>query len=112
MHNLIDEVTTTFTHTLADPATRAQIRQAHTEAVDEVVRYVESRAIRARDTVDGHRHEVETDGLIGAAFDQRTSRAGDPLLHTYVVVANVTLIGTKAGPTWRAIAARGLFEHA
>ena len=97
---------------LADPATRSAIRQAHTEAVDEVVRYIESRAIRARDTVDGRRYEVETDGLIAAAFDHRTSRAGDPLLHTHVVVANMTLIDTKNGPTWRAIAARGLFEHA
>lgn len=97
---------------LADPETRSVIRQAHIEAVDEVVRYVESRAIRARDTVDGRRHEVETDGVIAAAFDHRTSRAGDPLLHTHVVVANMTLIDTKAGPTWRAIAARGLFEHA
>ncbi len=97
---------------LADPATRAQIRQAHTEAVDEVVRYIESRAMRARDTIDGRRHEVESDGVIAAAFDHRTSRAGDPLLHTHVVVANMTLLDTKDGPTWRAIAARGLFEHA
>ena len=33
---------------LAGPDVRAEIRQAHTEAVDEVVRYLEDRAVRAR----------------------------------------------------------------
>ncbi len=99
---------------LADPGTRATMRQAHTEAVDEVVRYLESRAIRGRATVDKVQRELETDGVIAAAFDHRTSRAGDPLLHTHVVVANMTLldVGGEDGPVWRAIAARGLFEHA
>ncbi|MEZ5378240.1 MAG: MobF family relaxase [Acidimicrobiales bacterium] len=99
---------------LADSATRATVRQAHTEAVDEVVRYLESRAIKGRVTVYKAQRELETDGLIAAAFDHRTSRAGDPLLHTHVVVANLTLVdaGDKDGPVWRAIAARGLFEHA
>jgi conjugative relaxase-like TrwC/TraI family protein len=29
--------------------------------------------------------------MVAGAFDHRTSRAGDPLLHTHVVVANLTL---------------------
>jgi conjugative relaxase-like TrwC/TraI family protein len=97
---------------LADEPTRMAFREAHTEAVDEVVRYLESRAIRGRVTVDKHQREVETDGLIAAAFDHRTSRAGDPLLHTHVVVANMTRVDTDEGPVWRAIAGYGLFEHA
>ena len=59
---------------LADPATRAVMRQAHTESVDEVVRYLESRALRGRATVDKVQRELATDGLIAAAFDHRTSQ--------------------------------------
>jgi len=33
---------------LSEPAVRAEVRQAHTEAVDEVVRYLESAAVFAR----------------------------------------------------------------
>ncbi|MGE0728515.1 MAG: MobF family relaxase [Acidimicrobiia bacterium] len=97
---------------LSKPEVGAEIRQAHTEAVDEVVRYLEDRAIRGRMSVDRRQVEVETDGVIAAAFDHRTSRAGDPLLHTHVVVANMTRLDGEDGPAWRAIAAHGLFEHA
>ena len=38
-----------------------------------------------------------------------SSRAGDPLLHTHVVTANMTC--TEAG-AWRAIDGVGLYEHA
>ncbi len=90
---------------LADPERRAAIRQAHREAVDEVVRYYESQVVVAR-----HRGErVQTFGLVAAAFDHRTSRAGDPLLHTHVVVANLT---HTVADTWRALDARPLFDHA
>lgn len=57
----------------------------------------------------GDRARVETDGLVAAAFDHRTSRAGDPLLHTHVVVANLTR--TVEG-RWQAIDGRPLYEHA
>ncbi len=90
---------------LADPERRAAIRQAHREAVDEVVRYYESQVVVAR-----HRGErIQTFGLVAAAFDHRTSRAGDPLLHTHVVVANLT---HTVADTWRALDARPLFDHA
>ncbi len=90
---------------LADPERRAAIRQAHREAVDEVVRYYESQVIVGR-----HRGErIQTFGLAAAAFDHRTSRAGDPLLHTHVVVANLT---HTVAETWRALDARPLFDHA
>ncbi len=94
---------------LADDPLRAQIRQAHAEAVDEVVRYYETNAVFAR---QGGRTQrlVPSAGIVAAAFDHRTSRAGDPLLHTHVVTANMTSVdGTGA---WRAIAGKGLYEHA
>jgi conjugative relaxase-like TrwC/TraI family protein len=90
---------------LAEPERRVAIRQAHREAVDEVVRYYESQVVVAR-----HRGErIQTYGLVAAAFDHRTSRAGDPLLHTHVVVANLT---HTVADTWRALDARPLFDHA
>ncbi|MDP9389442.1 MAG: relaxase domain-containing protein, partial [Actinomycetota bacterium] len=89
---------------LADSDRRAAIRQAHREAVDEVVRYYEDQVIIAR-----HRGErIQTAGLVAAAFDHRSSRAGDPLLHTHVVVTNLTL---TVADSWRCLDARPLFDH-
>ncbi len=97
---------------LADESRRAAIRDAHTEAVDEVVRYYEDRAVFAR-AGGGDRRLIGSDGIVAAAFDHRTSRAGDPLLHTHVVTANMTRVVTaKHGVQWRAIPGAGLFEHA
>jgi len=89
---------------LADPDRRAAIRQAHREAVDEVVRYYEDQVIIARER--GER--IQTAGLVAAAFDHRSSRAGDPLLHTHVVVTNLTL---TVADHWRCLDARPLFDH-
>src|SRR4029077_3692599 len=58
------------------------------------------------------RHLVSSAGSVAAAFDHRTSRAGDPLLHTHVVTANMTCVESPTGPRWRAIAGIGLYEHA
>jgi conjugative relaxase-like TrwC/TraI family protein len=89
---------------------RLAIRQAHREAVDEVVAYLEHHAVHARISRPGMgQGRSDTDGLVAAAFDHRTSRAGDPLLHSHVVTANLTR--TPDGG-WRALDARGLFEHA
>ena len=48
-------------------------------------------------------------GFVAAAFEHRASRAGDPLLHTHVVVGNVT-----QGPDgrWTALDGRLLYRHA
>ncbi len=97
---------------LADDERRSEIRQAHREAVDEVVRYYEDRAVFAR-AGGGDRRLLASDGIVAAAFDHRTSRAGDPLLHTHVVTANMTRVQVpEKGLVWRAIPGAGLFEHA
>lgn len=98
---------------LAEPHRRQAIRQAHREAVDEVVRYYEDRAVFARRSDHGVRRLEPSDGLVAAAFDHRTSRAGDPLLHTHVVTANMTrTLNDEGEQVWRAIPGAGLFEHA
>lgn len=96
---------------LADDGRRGEIRRAHAEAVDEVVRYYETNAVFAR-RGGKDRHLVSSAGIVAAAFDHRTSRAGDPLLHTHVVTANMTSVDDAADAWWRAIAGIGLYEHA
>ena len=93
---------------LAPPEQRLAIRDAHRQAVDAVVNYVEAHALHAR-RGSRDRCRIETDGLVAAAFDHRTSRAGDPLLHTHVVVANLT---RTAEDKWQAIDGRDLYDHA
>lgn len=89
----------------------AHVREAHEAAVDQVVDYYEQHAIRSRSSASGRR--VRSDGIVAAAFDHRTSRAGDPLLHTHVVTANMTRFADKNGEiVWRAIESPALFEHA
>ncbi|HUP68585.1 MAG TPA: MobF family relaxase [Acidimicrobiales bacterium] len=92
---------------LGDEGLREVIREAHREAVTAALAYLEDQAAAARS--GRGRSRVATDGYVAAAFDHRTSRAGDPLLHTHVVVANLTRL---ADGTWRALDSRGIFRHA
>ncbi len=49
------------------------------------------------------------DGFVGAGFRHRTSRAGDPHLHTHVLATNAT---RSADGRWGALDARHLYLHA
>jgi conjugative relaxase-like TrwC/TraI family protein len=88
------------------------VRDAHTHAVRESLRYLEQVTARA---ARGHHGDgqtatrIDTDGLIGVAFDHRSSRAGDPQLHTHVVLANLAR-GTDG--RWSALDTRARFRHA
>ena len=93
---------------VTDESRRRVIRDAHRSAVDVVVAYYERHACFARRPT-AERGRIETDGLVAAAFDHRTSRAGDPLLHTHVVCANLT---RTAEGRWQAIDGRPIYEHA
>jgi len=93
---------------VADQDRRIAIRDAHREAVDAVVAYYERHACFARRPT-GDRSRIETDGIVAAAFDHRASRAGDPLLHTHVVCANLT---RTAEGRWQAIDGRPIYDHA
>src|SRR5688500_20178566 len=57
----------------------------------------------------GGTHVIAGNGLVAAAFRHRTSRAGDPQLHTHVLVANLTL---GADGRWSALDGRRLYAHA
>ncbi|MBO0878785.1 MAG: relaxase domain-containing protein [Mycobacterium sp.] len=63
------------------------IAAAHRAATEAALQFLEQHATFTRLGRNGIR-QVDVDGLVCAAFDHRDSRAGDPNLHTHVVVAN------------------------
>jgi conjugative relaxase-like TrwC/TraI family protein len=92
---------------VCEPETVREIVSAHDAAVAEALGYLEREACVAR-RGRGGAVTVAGGGFVGAAFRHRTSRAGDPLLHTHVVIANVT-----QGPDgrWTALDGRLLYRH-
>lgn len=66
------------------------VMQAHVEAVATALGFLESHAAVARRQVDGVRRRVATEGLAVAGFVHRTSREGDPQLHTHCLTVNLT----------------------
>jgi conjugative relaxase-like TrwC/TraI family protein len=99
-------------YALGDARVAAQVRAAHQTAVGQVLEYLESVAghgLRGHQG-DGQRAtHIPTDGWIAAAFEHHTSRAGDPQLHTHLVVANL-LHG--ADRRWSAVDATAIYRHA
>src|SRR6266508_320958 len=91
---------------LADARVAATVLDAHHEATTEALGYLEDH-VGARRGHGGCDH-VDGDGLLAVGFDHRTSRAGDPLLHTHVIVAN-----RVQGPDarWTALDGRDLYRH-
>jgi len=87
---------------LADDATRATVYDAHRAALASSLEFVEQRVIRTR-IGDGGRQQVHTRGMIAAAFDHWDTRAGDPNLHTHVVIANKVQGPDRA---WRSLDGR------
>lgn len=72
---------------LGDAGVREQVEAAHHEAITHVVRLMEAHTVRTRQGSGGV-VQTETRGIVAAAFDHWDSRAGDPHLHTHLVVAN------------------------
>jgi hypothetical protein len=98
----------------SEPGSRVArlVQEAHRLAVAETLAYLEltcATALRGHHRGDGTDTRVETDGLIAAAFEHRSSRCGDPQLHTHVVVANL-LHGRDN--KWSALNTREIYTHA
>ena len=94
---------------LGDIATSTAVRDAHEAAVTAAVGYLETHAGYSR---RGHAgaERVPVTGFVAAGFHHRTSRAGDPLLHTHVLVANVGRAVDDGA--WRTLDGRSLYVHA
>src|SRR5215208_4042558 len=93
---------------VAEPEVTRQIVRAHEEAVGEAMGYLEREACWTRRGRAGA-IRLPGRGFVAAAFRHRTSRAGDPLLHTHVVVANAT---QAADGRCTALDGRELYRHA
>jgi conjugative relaxase-like TrwC/TraI family protein len=92
---------------VADPATQSRILQAHHAAVSEVIAFMEREVAATRTGAtagDGAVAQVEVTGLIATAFDHFDSRAGDPHLHTHVVISNK--VQTVLDGKWRSLDGR------
>jgi conjugative relaxase-like TrwC/TraI family protein len=92
---------------IADDDVSAALLEAHERAVEEAFAYMEREACFTRRGHAGVRR-IGGEGFVAAAYRHRLSRAGDPQLHTHVVVANMT----RAEGRWTTLEGHGLYEHA
>jgi conjugative relaxase-like TrwC/TraI family protein len=95
---------------LGDAGVRGQVRAAHVTAVEDAgLAYLEDHAAFTRRGRNGVMI-TDTDGLVIARFEHRTSRALDPQLHSHCLVLNK--VRDAQDGSWRALHGRPLFEEA
>jgi len=92
---------------LGAPEVSNEVRNAHDAAQGAALEVLERAACRVRRGQGGHT-VLDGDGFVAAAFRHRTSRAGDPHLHTHVVIAN--LAHAPFDDRWTALDARPLYS--
>jgi conjugative relaxase-like TrwC/TraI family protein len=85
-----------------------QVKEAHAAAVAEALSYMERNACWARRGKGGAQF-VQGNGFLATGYVHRSSRAGDPQLHTHVLIANAT-----KGPDgrWSRLYHPAIYEHA
>jgi conjugative relaxase-like TrwC/TraI family protein len=93
---------------LAPPEISEQIAAAHDRAVVQCIGAFETEVVRARRGRRGGKL-IATDGVAAAAFAHRTSRRGDPQIHTHVVVPNLTVDDSGR---WSALAGDRVYRWA
>ncbi len=93
---------------LGDASTQQAVVDAHRAALSGVLDLVESRFLHTRIGAQSCA-QVPARGLIAAAFDHFDTRAGDPNLHTHVVIAN-KVQGPDGG--WRSVDGQELYRAA
>lgn len=91
---------------IAEEETSTALLAAHERAIDAALSYLEREACFTRRGRDGA-ERLRGEGLIAASYRHRMSRAGDPQLHTHVVVGNLT----RAEGRYTALDGRALYEH-
>ncbi len=90
------------------PEITAPVRDAHDAAVDAAFGYLQDHAFVSR-TGKGGTGQIAVKGVTAAKFRHRTSRAGDPHLHTHVLVANAA---EGVDGAWRTLDGRLIYAHA
>jgi conjugative relaxase-like TrwC/TraI family protein len=93
-------------YALGDERVNRAVMSAHHEGVAEAVAYLDAH-VGTRRGHGGHQ-KVSGRGLVVVGFDHRTSREGDPLPHTHLIIANRT-----QGPDgrWTTLDGRDLYAH-
>jgi len=89
------------------PEVSKVVRDAHDRAVAAAFGYLEANAAATRKGHGGLQSEP-VDGFVASMFRHRTSRTGDPHLHTHVLIANVA---KAADGKWRTLDGRLLYTH-
>ncbi len=98
-----------------DRQVRREVWAAHHTAVGEALRVLEREAVftrsghhgTQRDRASGGRWE-DAGGLVAARFDHRMSRAGDPQIHSHVVVLNLSR--TERDGRWRTLDGQAIYR--
>jgi len=93
---------------LGGPVAGLEVNAAHRAAVDAALGYLQQEACWTRRGAGGAEF-VKGNGYLAAAFEHRSSRNGDPQLHTHVLIANAT-----QGPDgkWTRLYHPAVYEHA
>jgi conjugative relaxase-like TrwC/TraI family protein len=94
---------------LSPRSVQDQILQTHQDAVNATLGWLEELVIHTRAGRNGVAH-VGSRGVMAAAFDHWESRAGDPQLHTHVVIAN--RIQRITDGAWVTVDSRTLYKAA
>ncbi|WP_315899826.1 MobF family relaxase [Arthrobacter alpinus] len=92
---------------LADKYIQQQVLTTHHRAVESVLAWLEDEVVHTRTGRNGVAH-VGTRGAIAAAFDHWESRAGDPQLHTHLVIAN--RVQRSSDGAWTTVDSRTLYK--
>jgi conjugative relaxase-like TrwC/TraI family protein len=97
-----------LTWALGGEGAGAEVMAAHRASVAAGLDYMERMACWTRRGHGGHQF-VHGNGFLAAAYVHRSSRAGDPQLHTHVLVANAT-----RGPDgrWTRLYHPAIYDHA
>ena len=93
---------------VADAATRVEIGAAYDVSVGAVVDYLQTHAVGSRVGKGGKERVGVPGGAAVARFDHWTSRAGDPQLHSHLLVMNRVLCSDGV---WRSLDGQRVYAH-
>jgi conjugative relaxase-like TrwC/TraI family protein len=100
-----------LTWALGGPEAAAEVKAAHRRSVEVALDYMQREACWTRRGTDsaGERVFLQGSGYLAAGYLHRSSRNGDPQLHTHVLIANAT-----QGPDgkWTRLYHPAIYDHA
>jgi conjugative relaxase-like TrwC/TraI family protein len=99
-----------LTWALGGPEAAAEVKAAHLRSVEAALDYLQDEAcLTRRGDGEGGMSFVKGSGYLAAGYVHRSSRNGDPQLHTHVLIANAT-----QGPDgkWTRLYSPAIYEHA